>query len=293
MTLSLRLGLARERLEIRRRSDPAALAAQLHANRYTAAYALAQLEPGAWERSEWWSCRLPQGEAIVCHSHAGLGEATTLIGPPDGVQQILSLHPGPIRTFAICEPQHLDALQRVHTLSTCRQMARMLVTAETFRPLGGETLRLLGGNVQVLNRLYSSEGGPTRYAREHIDEGCYHGVVSEGRLVAAAGTHSISRSHGIAVLGNVFTHPQHRGRGHATAATSAVTAQLLQEAGEVVLSVDPQNTPALRAYRKLGYSEVGSIVEASAGRRAGSVQVSLRRWLARRRGDGGGEAVLQ
>lgn len=297
MTVSLRLGQARERIVISRRHDVERLAAQLQPQRYLAAYALAQLEPGAWERSEWWSCSTSGSrEAIVCHSHAGLGEATTLLGAADGVGEILALHPGPARTFAICEPHHLAALQGVHELPTWRRMLRMLTTRRTFRPAGplrGETLELSGRHAQVVNRLYSSEGGPTRYAREHIEEGCYHGVAEEGRLVAVAGTHSISRSHGIAVLGNVFTHPQQRGFGFGTAATSAVTAALLRETEEVVLSVDPGNEPAVRAYRRLGYEEVGSIVEASASRRVSGMQTTLRRWLARRRGSGSDEVVLR
>lgn len=296
MALSLRLGQARERIVIARRWDPEALAALLYPQRYIAAYALAQLEGEGWERSEWWSCRTSGGEALVCHSHAGLGAATTLLGAPEGVREILGLHPGPPRTFAICEPRHLDALGMVHALPTCRRMLRMLATARTFRPfepLVGETLALAGEHVRTINRLYSSEGGPTRYSRAHIDDGCYYGVVENERLVAVAGTHSISRGYGISVLGNVFTHPQHRGFGYATAATSAATAALLRETAEVVLSVDPQNEPAVRAYRRLGYVEVGSIVEASASRQVSGMQMSLRRWLARRRGGGADEIVLR
>ena len=307
MALSLRLGQARERIVISRRRDVDGLAAQLQPRRYLAAYALAQLEPGAWERSEWWSCvtsggggqdglGVMGGEAIVCHSLGGLGAATTLLGAADGVGEILALHPGPARTFAICEPHHLGALEGAHELPTQRRMLRMLATRRTFRPVGpltGETLELSGRHVQVVNRLYSSEGGPTRYAREHIEEGCYQGVVAEGRLVAVAGTHSISRRYGISVLGNVFTHPQQRGFGFGTAATSAATAALLRETEEVVLSVDPQNEPAVRAYRRLGYVEVGAIVEASASRRVSGVQTTLRRWLARRRGGGADEIVLR
>ena len=98
---------------------------------------------------------------------------------------------------------------------------------------------------------------------------------------------------GSQLLGNVFTHPDHRGQGHATNATSAVTTELLRTTDEVVLSVDPQNTPAVRAYLKLGYQEVGPIVEASASRRSGSISTSLRRWVARRRAEGRDEVVLQ
>ena len=296
MALSLRLGQARERIAIVQRRDVDGLAALLYPQRYVAAYALAQLEGEGWERSEWWTCRTAGGQALVCHSHAGLGEATTLLGAPEGVREILGLHPGAPRTFAICEPRHLDALETAHALPTCRRMLRMLATERTFRPVepvGVETLALAGEHVRTINRLYSSEGGPTRYSRAHIDDGCYYGVVEEERLVALAGTHSISRGYGISVLGNVFTHPQRRGFGFGTAATSAVTEALLRETAEVVLSVDPQNEPAVRAYRRLGYVEVGSIVEASASRRVSGMQTSLRRWLARRRGGGSEEIVLR
>ena len=68
------------------------------------------------------------------------------------------------------------------------------------------------------------------------------------------------------MVGNVFTHPQHRGRGYATAVTSAVTDALLRYCDTVVLTVDPSNHPAVRAYERLGYNEVCQLVEASAAR---------------------------
>lgn len=295
MTLSLRpsrlLG-ARERLEIQRRYDREALAEHLQSHRWVGAYALAQLDPGAWEESEWYSAETARGLAIVCHSRGGLGNATTLCGPNDAVGAILKLHPGYTRTFAIGDPQHLPALEAVHLLNNPRRMMRMLVTAETFRPVAGEATPLLGPHVQIVNRLYNSEGSPTYYRREHISDGCYWGVADDERLVAIAGTHAIGRDYGIAILGNVFTHPRYRGRGHATLATSAVTDALLQQVRDVVLSVDPDNEPAVRAYLKLGYRDVGPIVEASATRHAGTMITASRRWLARQRGPGGEREVV-
>ena len=295
MTLSLRpsrLLAARERLEITRRYDPEGLAEQLQPHRWVGAYALAQLDRGAWEESEWYAAETMRGVAIVCHSRSGLGNATTLSGPADAVGAILKLHPGFARTFAIGDPQHLPALEAVHSLTNPRRMMRMLVTAETFRPVQGEATPLLGPHVQIVNRLYNTEGSPTYYRREHIAEGCYWGVTDDERLVAIAGTHSIGRVHGIAILGNVFTHPRYRGRGHATLATSAVTAALLEQVRDVVLSVDPDNEPAVRAYQKLGYRDVGPIVEASAIRHAGTMITASRRWLARQRGPGGEREVV-
>ena len=59
----------------------------------------------------------------------------------------------------------------------------------------------------------------------------------------------------LAVVGNVLTHVDYRGRGFATAVTGAVTAELLRTCDQVVLNVRSDNPPALNAYRRLGYAE--------------------------------------
>jgi predicted GNAT family acetyltransferase len=65
----------------------------------------------------------------------------------------------------------------------------------------------------------------------------------------------LSRQARLAVVGNVLTHLDYRGRGFATAATGAVTAELLRSCDQVVLNVRSDNPPALQAYRRLGYAE--------------------------------------
>jgi predicted GNAT family acetyltransferase len=59
----------------------------------------------------------------------------------------------------------------------------------------------------------------------------------------------------MAVVGNVLTHVDYRGRGYATAVTGAVTAELLRSCDQVALNVRSDNPPALAAYRRLGYAE--------------------------------------
>ena len=293
MALSLRIGDARTLVEIARSSDREALARHLQADRYTAAYALAQLDDEMWPDAEFFTCATPSGESIVCHSRGGLGNATTLAGPASGAAAILQLHPGVPNTFTIADPSHVDALETVYSFRRITRMMRMLVTRESFQPVDRAAQPILAAHVDLLNRLYNTEGPPTHYRPEHIAQACYRGVVDEERLVAVAGTHAIGYTHGIAILGNVFTHPRFRGRGHATAATSAVTAALLEHVDEVVLSVNPENAPAIRAYHKLGYRHVGDIIEASATRHAGTLITAARRWAARRRGPDGEREVVR
>jgi GNAT superfamily N-acetyltransferase len=252
---------------------------------YTA-YALGQLEPTLFPRTRWFWSRGTTGTGLVLHSRGGLGDATFVMGDADAVAAILSIHPGTAQTYATCQPQHMDALRSVYRLASQQPMIRMAVTADRFNPVAPEGVVQLGGvDIRRINSLYGSEGGPSYYVPEHIDSGVYRGVLAEGRLAAIAGTHVVSRQEGVAVVGNVFTHPAYRGHGYATAATSAVTEALLQHCDHVVLTVDPGNRPAVAAYAKLGYREVCQLVEASAVRRDPSgFGSTLRRWRAAIRG---------
>ncbi len=252
---------------------------------YTA-YALGQLEPGLFERTSWHAARGDTGTGLVLHSRGGLGDATFVMGDGEAIAAILSLHPGPGQTYATCQPQHLDALKEVYRLSNQQPMIRMAVQAASFSPVHASTaLDLRGIDIRRINGLYGAEGGPSYYVPEHIDAGVYRGIARDGRLVAVAGTHVVSYQERVAVVGNVFTHPGYRGRGYATAATSAVTQHLLEFCDHVVLTVDPRNIPAVTAYYRLGYREVCRLVEASATRRdPAGVAVAFRRLRAAIRG---------
>ncbi len=266
--------------------DPDAIRPLLRSRVEYTAYALGQLEPELFARTRWYLAKGTTGVGLVLHSRGGLGDATFVMGDPDAIHAVLSIHPGTAQTYATCQPQHVEVLKRVYRLATQQPMVRMVVTRERFRAAREvDTVPLTGIDIRRINSLYGSENGPSYYVAEHIDAGVYRGVVVEGRLVAIAGTHVVSRREGVAVVGNVFTHPAYRGRGYATAATSAVTETLLNWCDCVVLTVDPRNTPAVAAYARLGYGEACQLVEASATRRDPSgLGASLRRIRAAIRG---------
>src|SRR5690606_2436163 len=114
----------------------------------------------------------------------------------------------------------------------------------------------------------------------------YFGAFDGDRLTSVAGTHIISPHQSIAVVGNVFTHPGYRGRGLATRVTGAVTRALLgRGCSEVVLTVAPDNQPAVAAYTRLGYRQGSAVVEARLQRRdIVGVGPGWRRFVARRQG---------
>jgi GNAT superfamily N-acetyltransferase len=103
--------------------------------------------------------------------------------------------------------------------------------------------------------------------------GTYFGAFYQGELIAISGTHAISRRHGMATIGGVFTHPEHRGHGLAGATTSHVVARL-HEVGvsDVALNVKADNMPALQAYERIGFRSSMEFVEGSLGTNAQEIE---------------------
>jgi GNAT superfamily N-acetyltransferase len=254
-----------------------------------ATYAQAQLAPSLFRRSEWWSASDSAGRALVLHSGGGLGPALLTIGDAAALDVLLSLHPGPRTCFASFRPEHLEVVQRYFLLTRKELMVRMSVTKETFRSAEGEAVRLRGGDIGLINRLYSTEGGPAAYSSRHIEEGVYYGVIVEGRLVSIAGTHVDSPAERVAVVGNVFTHPRYRGTGLGTITTSAVTQALLEHCDLAALTVEVSNAPALAVYAKLGYRQQCTLYETPAVRKdplglASGLRRVAAAWRGRREG---------
>ncbi len=283
-----------ETFVVRRLEEPGAIRRLLEPHRAYAAYALGQLDPHLFPLSRWWQAEGGSARALLLHARGGLGQALFAIGEPAPLEALLRLHPGPRNAFATCQTEHLDVLRRYFFLSHEQPMLRMKVTAETFRAPQGEARRLRGRDSGVVNRLYGTEGTVASYPSRQIEEGVYFGAYAGDRLVAVAGTHVVSRAHGVAVVGNVYTHPAYRDQGFGALVTGAVTAAALDSCPLVVLSVDPQNHAALRAYEHLGYREECHLIEAPATRRdAVGLSSLVRRLAAALRGRHVGGALVR
>ena len=270
--------------------DRELIRAFLDRDRIFAAYALADLEDRDPNRARWGIAR-QDGEvvALVLEYGGPSPQPLFIAGRDDGIDAILREVIRPTIAYVACLPANLAAVEHRYRLEPGPQMVRMWVDRATLRPVTDSGIERLGAmDVGELNRLYRLGFG-SWLPPSAIAEGVYYGIRVNGRLVAAAGTHVIGRSGRIAVVGNVLTQPEFRGRGYAQATTGAVTAHLLEFCDHVVLNVRADNPPALNAYRRLGYVEhvrfeerlghrVGSLLAdiASALRRLGRTRESQR-----------------
>lgn len=236
-------------------SDRAVLRAFLEGDRLFAAYALCDLEDREFSRTRWGIATSGDEVVAVAMEYGGLTpQPMFVMGRNEGIAAILRDVVRPRAAYVAATAEALPAVAGIYRVDDGPPMIRMWVDRAHFQPAPAAVERLLPVEVGELNRLYGL-GFATWLATSAVAEGVYYGIRVKGRLVSAAGTHVISRDARLAVVGNVLTHADHRGRGYATAVTSAVTAELLRYCDQVVLNVRADNPPAIQAYRKLGYLE--------------------------------------
>lgn len=269
-----------ERPRVRRLTDPAVILPLLDRDRPYAAAAYTYLEPAHLPHSRWLLAEAGDAWALALLGGGPGGGFVVTLGDAALLPLALDAEQGELHAYVVFRPEHAAAVRHRYALHERQDLMRMAVTRERFRPVDGPARRMRASDVSALNQLYRSESG-ANFAPYHLNEGVYYGVWEDNRLVSVAGTQMISWTHGTAIVANVLTHPRYRGRGYATVVTSAVTAELLERCRDVVLNVDPTNTPAVRAYARLGYYDAGPVIEAWAYRRRGSLLASIQGFLAR------------
>jgi len=113
-----------------------------------------------------------------------------------------------------------------------------------------------------LDALYTAAYPGTWFNPRMLKTGQYVGIQDDqGQLLCAAGVHVYSPAYRVAALGNIATHPDHRGHGLATAATAGLCQQLIKQVDLIGLNVRTDNQAAIRAYQKIGFEIVDTYHE--------------------------------
>ena len=185
------------------------------------------------------------------------------VGDPEGIgRSIESLSSPPSSGVFSIRGEALSAFERRFNVSSAYQMRRMQVSPDRLEARPGPTAVRLGlDDLEPVKRLYGMWTDAHQLPGQ-LSRGIYFGIYAGGELVSVAGTHVVSAEYGVGAIGNVLTHVDYRGRGLASATTTAV-ATALAEAGceEVVLNVRQGNDVAYRVYRTLGFEDHCTFIE--------------------------------
>jgi hypothetical protein len=209
--------------QVRDNDDDNELRLLLEQDRIWNCFALADLLPPFREYARFVTAERP-GEApsaaLLVIQHPSF-TAVSPFGDAVGVAAILARARLPERTLVQTTATHRPLLEAVYRpVPAWRAMLRMAVDAQTFVPVPDDARveRLTGEDSAEVTDLYRlfPEG---HFRPELLEQGSYHGLSVDGRLVAIAGTHVVVEKYGIAVIGGVFTHPDARGKDYARSVT--------------------------------------------------------------------------
>jgi len=95
-------------------------------------------------------------------------------------------------------------------------------------------------------------------AKKYLGKYRYYGVFDDDRLVGISCRYLALPE--IGVVGDVFVHPDYRGRGYGKILTSAITRDIVGYGAEALLHVFKGNERAIHIYEELGYRRIGEKV---------------------------------
>lgn len=242
----------------------------LESDRLYAAYAIGDLEPPLFGETEWYG-DLEEGEinTLCLRFKARHPDVIFVMGAAEGLRAILERVLKIRRASFALKLEHLSAVTEFYSLQKLQEMFRMVLDPDEFVAVDGPVVRLGPGHVRLLQELYRL-GGDVAFAPYQVRQGVFYGVEKDHQLVSTAGTHLVSRTYGLGIVGNVFTHPDHRRQGYAALCTSAVVEELLSQSLDVVLNVQQDNEPAIQLYQRQGFRVYCPFLEAF-GRRKGAL----------------------
>ncbi|MDO8677293.1 MAG: GNAT family N-acetyltransferase [Acidobacteriota bacterium] len=227
-------------------------------------YALGDLSPHIYGKTQWFFSGFTPDLALVLHDY--------------GTSILFAMGTGSIREALghVIWPAHLqvqrDALDEVArhaTITSVRLMWRMVSKGARVPASSPGPTRLSADHVPAILRLYAdgeaSGESPDFFYPSMVTDGVFFGIYEGDALVAAAGTHLLSREESAAAIGNIYTRRDRRGRGLGRIVTSAVL-EALTGIETIGLNVRADNDAALHLYESLGFTRHCPFYEALANR---------------------------
>lgn len=238
--------------------DPAAIRSILSTDPAWSVYALGDLAPGFFEHCMWF--QPPDGAPALAMLFSGFSTPVLFtIGEPSAIASMLDEIQGEPALYLQVRPEIVPVLATRYRIVELKEMLRMVLDPPAYHPASVEgAVRLGPEDLNELVRLYAdgNETGeaPDFFSPSMLRDGVFFGIREAGELVAAAGTHLVASSEGVAAVGNVYTRRDCRGRGLAARTTSAVVGELLRmNLATIALNVSRKNDTAIRVYERLGF----------------------------------------
>ncbi|MFD8788652.1 GNAT family N-acetyltransferase [Kitasatospora sp. NPDC059599] len=245
--------------------DRAALAARFRTDPALHLFELGDLDDTTWSNTAWYTASAEHGPVALLYSGGDtpvlLAFARPAAVPP--LEALLGdLLPFLPRRFLAGLPDGAErALAPHYAVERRTPLLRMLLTHDPPAEVPHEAQLLTPDDLADTRALLATSYPEAWFDPRMLTGGGYTGVREDGRLLAVAGVHVHSPAQRVAVLGNVTTHPDARGRGLARACVTALCRHLAATTDHLGLNVRTDNAPAIRLYERLGFTTVATYNE--------------------------------
>ncbi|MBK8981645.1 MAG: GNAT family N-acetyltransferase [Ignavibacteria bacterium] len=120
---------------------------------------------------------------------------------------------------------------------------------------------LMSEDIEEIQKFYADAYPGNWFDMRMLETGKYFGYYSDGKLTGAAGIHVYSPEFKVAALGNITTHPFHRGKSICRKLTSVLCSDLFETTDHIGLNVHIDNKAAIECYIKTGFNITGEYHE--------------------------------
>ncbi|MEZ4862033.1 MAG: GNAT family N-acetyltransferase [Caldilineaceae bacterium] len=255
-------------------ADLAALRRILLTDPIWAIYAIADLQPAFAPYCHWSVVDDERGAAATLLFTALQPPILVMTGAQPATGAALRAMSLPDTLFVSVRRQNFALVEALYEFGDkVYPMVRMALPSglAITRPTVANLIRLTRHDSERISALYQHGGPftPDYFDPYQLDDGVFYGVEDNaGALIAVGGTHIITWTDKMAAIGNMYTHPEHRGQGHARAVLGAIIAELqAQDITTIVLNVDERNDDARRIYERYGFTPHCTYIEAEGVRR--------------------------
>jgi ribosomal protein S18 acetylase RimI-like enzyme len=221
-------------------------------------YPIGDLDDFFWPHTVWYGIYVTGEIQSIAMLYAGMTPPTLLLfydkDPFYSIELLKSIKPLlPAKFLVHLSPGLIDTLGSENIIDNYGQNYRMILTKEPEAINDNNIKKLSIADLPAIRNLFSTAYPNNWFDSRMVETGKYFGYIKNKSLIGIAGIHVYSSEYRIAALGNIATHPDHRGQQIAYKLTSILCRDLRKTADIVGLNVKSDNEAAIKCYTRIGF----------------------------------------